>query len=656
MSIDFQGQAIHNRDAASCLHLAETAFEQDQISEAIAACQQAIVLAPDHAPAYAMLGQLLRWQGKFPAAIRAYQKAIDLQPNQAIFYHNLADICYQINQLKEAIAFYQKSLTLNEAQPELCWKLAQIFQEIQQETESQCYENQAYALNPNLATAQNCFEQANTLATTSQLPEAIELYQQAIWRKPNYASAYLNLGITLRRQGKLNRAMGCYQQAIALNPCFAQAYFSLGNLCQQQGHLDQAIAAYLETLQIQPDFEPAYLNLWHVFLQKNCLDESLSCALHHLPPSVIQAFISPSNFPQILSKNQLYSQTSLKFIHPPTSIHLTPPKTLGNTHHFRFDWQTYTYPETFFTIFSQGRAWADAHTTAVLTAQNQLLTEVSQGSSLLVAASQKLPKPVEIEGNVAFLSVRGGLTYYHWMADLLGKIALLRISGFDFNKIDKFVVNRCSLPFQQQTLSLLGFEPHQLIESSQYPHIKAQTFIVPSLPGQVGVITPWVCEFLRQEFLPQAHGVSTTYPTRIFMSRQTASYRRIVNEEELMACLSLLGFGQISLDQLSFLEQVKLMAGAEVVIAPHGAGLTNTVFCRPETKIIEIFCPEAVSVNYWILSNLRGLDYYYLLGDRLENYYALTQQPMPQTTHPIYRDIFVNLASLLNLLEFAGIS
>jgi capsular polysaccharide biosynthesis protein len=75
-----------------------------------------------------------------------------------------------------------------------------------------------------------------------------------------------------------------------------------------------------------------------------------------------------------------------------------------------------------------------------------------------------------------------------------------------------------------------------------------------------------------------------------------------------------LGFTVVAPETLSFAEQARLFAGAEAVVAPHGAALANAVFCRPGTRIVELFAPGYVNVCYWALANQVGLDYRYLLA------------------------------------------
>ncbi|HEY9835901.1 MAG TPA: glycosyltransferase family 61 protein, partial [Vampirovibrionales bacterium] len=161
--------------------------------------------------------------------------------------------------------------------------------------------------------------------------------------------------------------------------------------------------------------------------------------------------------------------------------------------------------------------------------------------------------------------------------------------------------------------------------------------------------------FLRESFLEKATALGQQTPDRIYISRRNASYRRILNEEETIARLSPYGFVPIILESLSFLEQVALFANAKAIIAPHGAGLTNTLFCNPGTQVIEIFSPDMVSVNYWVVSNITGLDYSYLIGESLDEYITPTSIPRRYYNHPLYEDIVVNLDSLVHIMHFSGI-
>ncbi|NES01284.1 MAG: glycosyltransferase family 61 protein, partial [Symploca sp. SIO1B1] len=127
--------------------------------------------------------------------------------------------------------------------------------------------------------------------------------------------------------------------------------------------------------------------------------------------------------------------------------------------------------------------------------------------------------------------------------------------------------------------------------------------------------------------------------------------RLVINEQEVISFLNQFGFTSVSLEVMTVRQQAALLAQAKVVISPHGSGLTNIVFCSPGTKVIEIFSPNYVYHCYWLLSNLVGVEYYYLLGETLPGC-ALHQLIYPNSR---IEDIFVNLDELFKIMTFANI-
>jgi capsular polysaccharide biosynthesis protein len=61
----------------------------------------------------------------------------------------------------------------------------------------------------------------------------------------------------------------------------------------------------------------------------------------------------------------------------------------------------------------------------------------------------------------------------------------------------------------------------------------------------------------------------------------------VLNEKDFEQMLRDAGFVLTEVEGLSWPEQVALFREAEVIFAPHGAALANTVFCEPGTFIAE---------------------------------------------------------------------
>lgn len=91
-------------------------------------------------------------------------------------------------------------------------------------------------------------------------------------------------------------------------------------------------------------------------------------------------------------------------------------------------------------------------------------------------------------------------------------------------------------------------------------------------------------KFLRELVLER----DTILPKRIYISRSKAKRRQIVNEGELIEELLKCGFKILHLEDYSIIEQIKFFRNAEIVMAPHGAGLTNLIYCKENIKVIEL--------------------------------------------------------------------
>ena len=59
--------------------------------------------------------------------------------------------------------------------------------------------------------------------------------------KPDYAEAYNNLGVALRRSRRTCEAEAAYRKAIELKPELAEAHCKLGHALRKKGELRQAL-------------------------------------------------------------------------------------------------------------------------------------------------------------------------------------------------------------------------------------------------------------------------------------------------------------------------------------------------------------------------------------------------------------------------------
>jgi capsular polysaccharide biosynthesis protein len=320
----------------------------------------------------------------------------------------------------------------------------------------------------------------------------------------------------------------------------------------------------------------------------------------------------------------------------------------------------YEWPATFVVSIPNGRVWGSGY---IITPDDQLLDDLScdfraERWSLFPKTSSvvrywRWSKLTKIDARVAVLSTDGADIFYHWFFQLLPRFELMRRAGIDLEHIDYFVVNDLSKSFQRESIRALGIGQNKIIESSKIPYLRARELVVPSVPIGGGCYRPWMCQFLRTTFLgDDGGGKSWTAPRRLYISRGLASYRRVLNEDDVINLLRQYGFEETKLEGLSLQQQAATMASCEAIVAPHGAGLSNIVYCEPGTKLIEIFSPELVNGIYWRLASQLGLDYYYIVG---EGSSATQDEDYPQSWDA-RADILVDLSVLRRALELSELT
>ncbi len=303
-------------------------------------------------------------------------------------------------------------------------------------------------------------------------------------------------------------------------------------------------------------------------------------------------------------------------IFPSKIIERKEPKCLEKKIHWKFRDELQTkLSATYVFSMPNGRVWGK--NAIIITPDGKLLSDVSKqlGSRIIenrIFRRFKLPKLIKTKNVVGVLATDRGDTFFHWFFDVLPRLYL--IDYIDL-KIDKYIINYSNKLYQDQTLKILGIDKEKIIPSDDNLYLEASILIVPSWINNVsGNMPDWACEFLRKKFLPEIKNYDKSFE-RIYISRNKATKRKIINEERVFNFLSRYGFKKVFLEDIEFIKQVEIFQSAKIIIAPHGAGLVNLVFCKPKTRVIEIFFPRYINTCYFALSNQINLDYYYLLGE-----------------------------------------
>ena len=106
---------------------------------------------------------------------------------------------------------------------------------------------------------------------------------------------------------------------------------------------------------------------------------------------------------------------------------------------------------------------------------------------------------------------------------------------------------------------------------------------------------------------------------KIFIDRSLTGSRNIENMPEVDAVLKKYDITKVILENYSLEDQVQIMKSADLIIGVHGAGLTNMMFAKPDSSVIEILPPLYGTAAFWKLAEGMGMKYNVVVGQDLES-------------------------------------
>lgn len=212
--------------------------------------------------------------------------------------------------------------------------------------------------------------------------------------------------------------------------------------------------------------------------------------------------------------------------------------------------------------------------------------------------------------------------YWHWWVDILPRVWLLETHGPSRAAAAPLAIPPPQLPYQRESLELLGLAPRLELLAPGLSQFAGVTFTRGLTGGGSRYPAPGLGEYAR--WLRERLALGATKEKRgrrLFVSRSSASSRRVVNEAELEPVLVGHGFEVVDPAGMPLADQVVAFSQASAVVGPHGGGLTDLLVSQPGTQVLEIFAaPAALGVsNYRVLASHLGLPYGRLLAEPVPN-------------------------------------
>lgn len=233
--------------------------------------------------------------------------------------------------------------------------------------------------------------------------------------------------------------------------------------------------------------------------------------------------------------------------------------------------------------------------------------------------------------------------FAQWFYEQLPKLYWYEIYCDQLDTDPELIISGDLSNWQIRSLELLGYPQKCYTNHNKDEVVAVETLLVPPHPlrtrnGEFQICPSaihWVGNSIRSNISP----ASKEFPKRIYVSRADADRRQVINEKEVVTLAEKYGFDSFEPGRLPFDEQVQLFHNAEVIIGPHGAGLTNIIFSN-NAKIVE-FMTEFSGEHFFVLANESNHIYEFLLCESSEG----------ENTKQRHNDMFVDISALDQLLK-----
>jgi len=251
-------------------------------------------------------------------------------------------------------------------------------------------------------------------------------------------------------------------------------------------------------------------------------------------------------------------------------------------------------------------------------------------------------------GTIGYLFPKGGFTldnypnYGHWVAENLPQLRAMEYYQEKMDEDVKLLIHQDPPKWMKDSLSCMGYSSEDWIVWSEDCK-KFDSIVMPRwyhTRSSGSEVHPSGRKWVRERMINNISNLDSNTAKYIFISREGASRRQIINIEDVKNRLKPLGFQFYQPEKLSMEEEVQVFSQADVIVGPLGANLAGIMFAKNST-IIDIQPYNQFSTYYMTLANEMDLEYGFLLGDPIEN---------DSINNPRNQDILVNVDKLENIL------
>ena len=226
-----------------------------------------------------------------------------------------------------------------------------------------------------------------------------------------------------------------------------------------------------------------------------------------------------------------------------------------------------------------------------------------------LAGNYLLRTRARIEDEALWIVHTWSTGYFHWLADTLPKLLLVRQRLKDWTLLLPHYAR--TLPFVEPSLAPFGVG--RIRYAGEGEVLTCRRLFVPTHAAPPGHFNDALIRSVRQ-MLVAAYGIGgeASAADRLYISRSLAQRRKVSNEAEVLDVVQRFGFRVFHPESCPFEEQVRAASAARYLVSSHGAGLANMLFMRPGSHVLELrHQVDRVNNCYFTMASALDLKYSY---------------------------------------------
>lgn len=202
--------------------------------------------------------------------------------------------------------------------------------------------------------------------------------------------------------------------------------------------------------------------------------------------------------------------------------------------------------------------------------------------------------------------------YFSWITESLPRILSVERQWKELTLI--LPESYSKKKFVMDSLSMFPELKHEIIPDGI--HMRVPNLVIPELKPYTYYFDPETMRNYRQKMWNHVDDLNLNIETfdRIYVSREKAKNRKLVNDLEVRNLYKKHDFKEVSFEDYSFFEQVYLMKHCKVLAGVHGAGFANIAFMPEGSALVEMIKEyssyKEERPSYWRLCSAINIDYY----------------------------------------------